>query len=167
MANDFAESRPGVRVVSMTPDEARAALRDVSKDGGTLAAQIITPWWYHPALGVITAVFVVAHALPGVWPVVAIAIGIIAIPVLTTTYASRFGVAVSKPAGPRGRRLLLVVLAVLVGGMALSLAFKVLELAPWWALVPAVITFAVTVILGRRYDDALRREIAAPSEIQR
>jgi hypothetical protein len=162
MASDFQDDRPDADPVSMTEVEARAALGEFAQDRATLAARIITPWWYHPALGVITGVFAGAHALPDGWPVVAIAAGIVAIPILSTTYARRYGVAVSKPAGPRGRRLMLAVLAVLVAGMASSLAFKFLGLEPWWGIIPAVITFVATIILGRRYDDALRQEIAVP-----
>jgi hypothetical protein len=161
MANDFDRDASDTPAPSMTQSEARAALGSLDEDGTALAARIVTPWWYHPALGVITGVFAGAHALPGAWPVIAIAIGIVAIPVLTTTYSRRYGVAVSKPAGPRGRRLLLAVLAVLIGAMLSSLAFKLVGLEPWWALVPAAITFSATVVLGRRYDAALREEIAA------
>lgn len=91
-----------------------------------------------------------------------IAIGIIALPVLTPARSSGHGVAVSKPAGPRSRRLLLAVLGVLVAAMLSSLAVKFLDLEPWWALLPAAITFAATVALGRRYDATLRDEIASP-----
>ena len=163
MANDFGEGAADADSPAMTQADARAVLGSLDADGTTLADRIVTPWWYHPALGVITAVFAGAHALPGAWPVIAIAIGIVAIPVLTTTYSRRYGVAVSKPAGPRGRRLMLAVLAVVVAAMLSSLAVKLLGLEPRWASIPAAITFAATVVLGRRYDAALRDEIASRS----
>ncbi len=90
-----------------------------------------------------------------------LALGVIAIPVLTATYSRRYGVAISKPAGPRSRRFLLLTLAVLLVGMVSSLAFKFLGIEPWWAFVPATIACVATIILGRRYDGALRRELAA------
>lgn len=143
--------------------QAQTTLDDITRDRERLATRIITPWWYHPALGLITSVFAAAHALPGVWPIAAITLGIIALPVLTTTYARVSGVVVTKPAGPRSRRLLIATLVVLVAAMSCSLAFKFLDVSPWWALVPAGVTFVATVVLGRRYDDALRQEIAAPT----
>ncbi|MFB2584533.1 hypothetical protein [Herbiconiux liukaitaii] len=164
MANDFSDDRPGTGSGGMTQDEARAALGELERDGGVLADRIVTPAWYHPILGLITAVLVGAQALPDAWPMIVIALAIVAIPVLTTTYTRRYGVAVSKPAGPRGRRLMLGLLAVLIAGMASTLALKLLGLEPWWALLPAAVTFLATVILGRRFDDALRQEITAPSE---
>ena len=163
MANHFDRDRPHDHSTPMTQDEARAALEDLEYDGATLAARIVTPTWYHPVLGVITAVFAGALALPGAWPVMAVATGIVAIPVLTPTYTRRYGVAVSKPVGPHSRRLLRVMIAVLIAAMMSALALKLLGIDPWWALVPAAITFATTVVVGRRYDDALRQEIAAPS----
>lgn len=142
--------------------QAVTALAELARDHERLATRIITPWWYHPALGLITAVFAGAHALPGVWPIAGITLGIMALPVLTTTYARVSGVVVTKPAGPRSRRLLIATLVVLVAAMSCSLAFKFLDVSPWWALIPAGVTFVATVVLGRRYDDALRQEIAAP-----
>lgn len=161
MANHFDGNGSDGHGVSISPEEARSALGAVAQDSARLADQIVTPWWYHPVLGVIVGVFVGAQALPGAWSVIMIALGIIAIPVLTVTYSRRYGVAISKPAGPRSRRLLLLALAVLLISMASSLAFKLVGLEQWWALVPATIACVATIILGRCYDDALRHELAA------
>lgn len=152
MANDFG---------GMTPAEARAALDDVAHDGRALAARLVTPWWYHPALGLIIGVFVIAQVLPGAWSIAAVALGIIAIPALTTTYARRYGVAISKPAGSRSRRLMLTALAVLVACMLSALGIRLSGLEPGWALIPVVVAFAATVFLGRRFDEALRQELSA------
>ncbi|AWB86352.1 hypothetical protein C3E77_06820 [Mycetocola zhujimingii] len=121
----------------------------------------MTPWWYHVALGAIVALFVASQAMPTAAMSVAIVLGIVALPVLTTVYSRRYGVSVSQPAGPRGRRLLLMTLGVLVAAMLSGVALKLAGIALSWVMVPAVLAFIVTVVLGRRYDDALRREIAA------
>jgi hypothetical protein len=165
MESHFEDPAPDRRPASSStsPSEAQTALDDMTRDQQHLAARIITPWWYHPALGLITAVFAGGHALPGAWPLGAIVLGIAAIPVLTTAYARTAGVVVTKPAGPRSRRLLLATLLVLVAAMSCSIAFKFLGVSPWWALIPAGVTFVATVVLGRRYDEALRQEIAAPT----
>jgi len=73
-------------------------------------------------------------------------------------YAQRTGVVVTKPAGPRSRRLLGTMLIVLIAAMACALLFKLTGASPLWGLAPAMVTFVTTVLLGRRYDDALRRE---------
>lgn len=162
MENHFEDRVSDSQPAPLSPAQAQSELEGMSRDGEKLAARVVTPWWYHSALGVITAIFAGAHALPGAWPMAAIIVGITAIPVLTTSYARKFGVVVTRPAGPRSKRLMLVTLAVLVAAMACSLAIKFLGLDPWLALIPAGITFTATVVLGRRYDDALRQEIAEP-----
>lgn len=162
MASHLGNQAPDNQARPPSQNQAQAALSDLGHDSQELAARIVTPWWYHPALGVITAIFAGAQALPGAWPMVLLVLGIVAIPILTTTYSHRFGVIVTKPAGPRSKRLLLATLGVLVTAMSSSLAFKFLNIDPWWALIPAGVTFAATVILGRRYDMALRQEVATP-----
>lgn len=157
------ESDEGMQIGARPdPAEARSALGDLDRDGAALAARIVTPWWYHPVLGAITALFAGAQALPGAGPIVAVTCGIVAIPVLMTTYARRYGVVTTKPAGPRSKRLMLITLVILLAAMASGLVIKVAGAEPLWALLSAAIAFVATVTLGRRYDDALRQEIAGP-----
>ena len=138
--------------------DARTALAHLDEDRAVLAQRIVTPRWYHPALGVITATFAGAHVLPRAGALIAIALGVVSIPALMSLYAQRTGVVVTKPAGPRSRRLLGTILIVLVAAMVCALLFKLSGVDPLWGLAPAMMTFVATVILGRRYDDALRRE---------
>ncbi|WP_162924936.1 hypothetical protein [Mycetocola zhujimingii] len=161
MENDFSGIDPPGRPVVPTSAEARDVLSLLDVDGSRLAERVVTPWWYHVALGAIVALFVASQAMPTAAMSVAIVLGIVALPVLTTVYSRRYGVSVSQPAGPRGRRLLLMTLGVLVAAMLSGVALKLAGIALSWVMVPAVLAFIVTVVLGRRYDDALRREIAA------
>lgn len=160
MENDFSGIDPASRRAVPTSAEARDVLSLLDVDGTRLAERVVTPWWYHVALGAIVALFVTSQALPTAAMSVPIVLGIVALPVLTTVYSRRYGVSVSQPAGPRGRRLLLMTLGVLVVAMLSGVALKFAGIAPWWVVVPAALAFIVTVILGRRYDDALRSEIA-------
>lgn len=136
--------------------DARGDSRD---DGSRLAARVVTPWWYHPALGVIVAAFAASPAFPGASGIWAVAIGIVLLPILTLTYNRRYGVSTTQPAGPRSKRLLLAMLAILILAMASTLSIKLLALSAWWVVAPAVVAFAATVVLGRRYDAALRDEL--------
>ncbi|TKJ99456.1 hypothetical protein PlfCFBP13513_08770 [Plantibacter flavus] len=165
MESHFEDAASDAPSGSRQAAEARIALDAMNRDGERLAARVITPWWYHPALGLITAVFAGAHALPDAWPLAAITLGILAIPVLTTSYARVAGVVVTKPAGQRSRRLLALTVVVLVVTMSTSVAFKFLDVSPGWALIPAGVMFVATVVLGRRYDAALRQEIATSGTI--
>jgi hypothetical protein len=143
-----------------SPSEAREILSDLSVDGSTLSQRVVTPWWYHLILGIIVAMLVGSQALPVAVSGVLLALGLVAIPVLTITYARRYGLSISQPAGPRSRRLLLTTLGILVLSMIANLTIKFIGAIPWWGLIPAAIAFTATLLLGRRYDDALRNEIA-------
>jgi len=157
MENDFGHA--GDQSERSEAAAAREALRQLQDDGSRLAARVVTPRWYHPALGAIVAAFAGSQALPGAAAIWIVAIGIVLLPLLTITYSRRYGVSITQPAGPRSKRLLLTTLTILILAMASSLAIKFLALSAWWGLVPAVVAFFATIALGRRYDDALRDEL--------
>lgn len=144
----------------LTADEARAALTDLGTDGARLAQRMVTPWWYHPALGVIVAVVVAAQSLRGSASAIVVALAVIAIPALLAAYRRRYGVSTTSPVGPRSRRLLLTMLGILLLAMAAGVVVKLSGSSPEWVLVPAALAGVATVLLGRRYDDALRGEVA-------
>lgn len=144
-------------------EEARAALADLDTDATQLAARLSTPWWYHLILGTMVAGAIGAQALPGVSSTVVIVLIIIGIPFLISAYTSRSGVSMTRPAGPRSTRMLLLILAVLAVLMGSVVLLKLGGMVSWWVLVPAVLGFAATVLLGRRYDAVLRSEISARS----
>lgn len=149
---------------SLRPAEAREALEQLHVDGACLAARVVTPWWYHPALGVIVAALAASQAFPVAAAIITVAIGISLLPVLTIVYARRYGLSPSRPAGRRSRLLLAATLGVLVAAMLASLAIRILSLSTWWVLVPAALAFCATIVLGRRYDDALRDEVGERAE---
>lgn len=167
MENDFGaddahdrDERPARAAGRPTADEARAALSDLDADGARLAQRLVTPWWYHPALGMVVAVVVGAQVLPGSASTIAVALAVIAIPALLLAYSRRYGVSTTSPVGPRSRRLLLAMLGVLVLAMVAGVLVKLSGSSPGWTLVPAALAGVATIVLGRRYDDALRGEVA-------
>jgi len=65
--------------------------------------------------------------------------------------------------GPRTRRLQIAV-GVLVGACILSsLVIMLAEASAGWALLPATAVFCGIIVLGRRYDAAMRSEMARGS----
>src|SRR5688572_10847683 len=48
---------------SDTPDGARASLNSVAAARAGLAGRLVTPWWYHPVLGLLVAQHVLAQGL--------------------------------------------------------------------------------------------------------
>lgn len=159
MENDLGAGGRGDSEARLTAAEARAALDGLGSDGAALAERIVTPAWYHPVLGGLVAAVVVGTALPGAASSIVLALGVIGMALLALEYRRRYGVLTTQPAGPRSRRLLAAMVAVMVACMGSSLVVKLAELPVWWMLVPALLAMVLTVVLGRRYDAALRREI--------
>lgn len=143
--------------------EARAALADLDADGARLADRVVTPWWYHPILALIVAVIVSSQALSGPGTVMILPLAIIALPILVIAYSRHSGVTVTQPAGPRSKRLLIVLVSLMIAAMASGVVLKLTGLSPGWVLIPAVLAAVATLVLGRRYDAALRAELARPS----
>lgn len=156
MENDGSSERPAAA-------EARQALDALDSDGARLARHLVTPWRYHVLLGLAVGAFGLSQALRGPESLILIAVGLAAIPVLVATSRRRQGVTVAAPAGPRGRRVLVGFIVVTVLVLGAGLAVKILDVSPWWGLVPATVGFVMTVISGRRYDAVLREEIAQAS----
>lgn len=162
MENDLPD-RPGAGAPSPTPEEARAALDSLGADAAQLAGRLESPWWYHLTLGTLVAAAICAQAVPGVLGLTVIALVIIWVPFLMQAYTSRYRISMTRPAGPRSRRMLLLIIAVLVLLMGAGLVLKLASLPLAWALLPAAAGFLTTVLLGRRYDVVLRAEITDPS----
>lgn len=147
----------------VTPDAeaARAALSGLDGDNVRLAERVVTPWWYHPVLGAVVAGVALSSALPTSATAAVIALCVVVLFLLPVVYRRRYGVWVSEPAGPRSRRVYLVLLAIIVAGVVGGFLLGMLGVV--WALVPAGVLFAAVVLLGRRYDVALRADLAVAS----
>jgi hypothetical protein len=161
MENDFVD-RADAAATPPSPAEARAALADLRAVDAGLAERVVTPAWYHPTLGAIVAAIVCTQAIGSPVRLVFLPMALFALPLLVVVYRRRYGVWVSGPAGPQSRRLQQVLLAVLlvVFGCALLIGLTPVDYS--WVLLPAVIAFVAPIVLGRRYDDAMRRELASP-----
>jgi uncharacterized membrane protein len=147
----------------VTPAEARAALDHLDGDGVRLADAVFTPSWYHPILGLLVAGLVCAPALPPWGSLVVLAIAVLGCVLLASVYRRRSGVSTVTPTGPRSRSLLILFAAILVLAMILGAVIGFTDASPWWAVLPASVAFAAAVVLGRRYDAALRSELAGPA----
>lgn len=159
MESEFLEERDD-STDRASAERARELLESVGTDGARLAAALVTPWWYHPLLGAIIAMLVAAQVLPGAIGMTCIVIGLVALALLPQFYARRYGVSVSKPAGQRSRGLLFVFVGLTVAVMAAGLMLKLAELDPVWVLLPMAIACVGSILIGRRYDAALRQELA-------
>lgn len=158
------DSRPEDGAAPLTAAQARDALAGLSGDSASLAERVVTPPWYHPALGLIVAAFIGTQAVPGPWSMIVLAVGAAMLALLVAVYRRRYGVWVSQPAGRASRAVLWAVIASYLVLFAAGTAIKLAQLPLWWVLVPAAIGFVLTIVLGRRYDALLRGDIAGQQE---
>jgi hypothetical protein len=138
------------------------ALNIIAETRAAAADRLITPWWYHPIFGLLLADYVLGVSL-GTTPakLTASLVFIAASLALATTYRRLTGVWVSGfDAGPAGRwakALGALVGIAALGGWAIASWTQVTW--PVWCL--AVLALAGGVVLGRRFDSALRAQLRA------
>lgn len=146
------------------PYDPRDALSDVAATRASVADRLVTPWWYHPALGVILAALVLGgtfdiHDAIRLPVLLACAIGIGA---LVGAYQRTTGLWVDvRNLGPTSMRWWAAHLAMVAVIVGISLLPSIADVTlPVWlaALLPLVILVG-TIVLGRRLDDALRADI--------
>jgi hypothetical protein len=128
-----------------------------------VADRLVTPAWYHPILGLLVAGYIVALSLGGtVVRSLAIVLFITACGALAGAYRRRTGVWVSGFKAGRASRWA-VALGLLIGGLTMTGLFIGFG---WfgstglvWLL--AAVGFVATIVLGRRFDVALRSQLRA------
>ena len=143
-------------------NEAAEQLAAIAEARSSVADRLVTPWWYHPILGLLFAGYLVGLSL-GSNPVrfVTVVLFFAGCAALAYVYRRMTGVWVSGfEAGRAGRWA--TGIAVLVGATILT-AWSVAEYTalrwPVWTL--AVVVFVGSVVLGRRFDSALRAQLRA------
>jgi hypothetical protein len=133
-----------------------AALAAIARQRQDAAERLVTPWWYHPALGVLIGGLIAVQGthstvLKSVVPIAAMA----GVGVLVAAYKRRTGLWVSgHRRGAPGRWTAALVVGYLAA-FAVAAGFGSLA-----ASIPAAVFVALfTIVVGRGFDEALRREI--------
>jgi hypothetical protein len=144
-------------------NNAAEQLAAITTARAAVADRLITPWWYHPILGLLLAGYVLGMGLGNTAYKLAAAVLFVAGgSALANAYRRLTGVWVSGlDAAGRARRWA-IGMAALVGVIAVTAwligAWTDLRW-PVWTL--AAVAFAGTVVLGRRFDSALRVQLRA------
>jgi len=146
----------------LSPQEAQAALAAVQESRSDMAHRLITPWWYHPVLGVLMGGLITVATIGVRFPVL---IGVIAlyaagILALMTAYRRKARVWLTGfDGGPKSRRsltfLLVALLAVTVAGSVFSMGLEI----RWTALLTGLAIAVTVTFWGRHYDTVLRAEL--------
>ena len=135
-------------------------LDSLDADATQLASRLVTPWWYHVLLGAVAALAISSLSILGLSPAAVVPLVVIWMPFMLTAYTTRWRVSISRPAGRRHRRTLLLYVVVIGVILAFAVLLTITSLSRWWGVLPTAAGFAATVLLGRRYDAVLRAEVA-------
>lgn len=150
----------------MAPREARAALEAVADSRAEMADRLVTPWWYHPTLGILLgglmAVIGVGVPTAVFWASMVLYFG--GILALAGAYRRMTGIWVDGfGIGPRSRRsatrLGATAIALALVGAVFGLGFDL----PWVPVGCGVVLAAVMTVWGRRFDTILRDELREPA----
>lgn len=126
------------------------------------ADRLITPWWYHPILGLLTAGYFVAITLGGlVGTLIALPVFIVGLVLLVSNYKKRTGVWISGFAAGRASRWAFGLACVLVAAVLAAFVLHALRGLVWPVWVAAAVTFVAVNCFGRLFDTTLRTSLRA------
>jgi hypothetical protein len=145
----------------LDPQAARAALDAIDESRSDMADRLITPWWYHPVLGLLVGglVTVATAGIPFTALMGVIAVYAVGLTLLVTAYRRKARVWVGFwDGGPKSRRsaalLLAVLLVITVVGAAVGIGMEIRWVAPVTGLAVA----ATMTLWGRHLDTIMRAE---------
>lgn len=143
-------------------NDAAANLAVIAQARAAVADRLITPWWYHPLVGLLLAGYVLGVSLgpTGVKMLVAL-LFMGACLALATVYRRLTGVWVSGFDAGRASRWAYALGALVGVVVAAGWAIAHWSGLAWPAYCLAAVAFAGTVVLGRRFDTALRAQLRA------
>lgn len=140
--------------------EAREALAAVESARSNAADRLVTPWWYHPVLGLLAAVFVVAYTIGGTVVMVSVAVVYFAgLGILMGTYKKKTGLWINGLTAGKASwwtvPLMLIMLICIVGAYYLHTEQGI----SWPAWVAGVIVFSAVNFFGWKFDVTLRAQL--------
>jgi hypothetical protein len=138
-----------------SPEEALAALDVVDQANADLAKRLVTPWWYHPILGLIEAMLVLSFAMPIPLRLAVVAVAVAGVGLLVSAYKRLTGLGVSSRYAALARGWVLGLVAIVLA--AIGVVVLVDQLVVTVAL--AVLVLVATVVFGRRADVAIRTRL--------
>lgn len=148
--------------------DAVTALGDTTAARCRMAERVITPWWYHPVLGLAQAAFVLVLAWTSTLGILVGAAGILGVALaLKSVYQRTTGIWIGPDQlGPRSGRWFWALIALVLVVDALALFVWDTETSEGVVATGSAAVLLGTVLLGRTMDARLREEIrsgAAPA----
>lgn len=133
-------------------------LADVAAARAAAADRLVTPWWYHLTLGLMLAAYVVGLTLGGVLLDLVVLLAFLGgVLLLVQAYRRTTGVWVDGlQSGPARRWSFAMGGSVFVVAVAAVVVPRLTDTV-WPMYVLAALLVPVTVVLGHRFDEAVRR----------
>ncbi|ALV46161.1 hypothetical protein MB46_12365 [Arthrobacter alpinus] len=145
---------------NQTHEDAAAALAAVSAAQSDAAARLVTPWWYHPALGLLAAVFVVAYTIGGTVIMVGVAVVyVLGIGILMGAYKEKTGLWINGLKAGKASWWTVPLVLLMIICMIGAYYFHAEKGIDWPAWVAGAIVFVAVNVFGRLFDGALRTQL--------
>ncbi|MFG1924699.1 hypothetical protein [Cryptosporangium sp. NPDC048952] len=143
-------------------DNAAEQLAAINEGRAAAADRLVTPRWYHPVLGILVAGYTVAYSLGNtIVRLVGVLLFLAACVVLMRTYRNITGVWVSGHKAGRASRWAYAMGGLIGVGLAGGLAIGYFTDLRWPVWVIAAVLFVGTIVLGNRFDQAVRAQLRA------
>lgn len=140
--------------------EARQALAAVDGARSDAADRLVTPWWYHPVLGLLAAVFVVAFSIGGTWVMVGVAVAyFVGIGILVGAYKKKTGVWINGLRAGRASWWTLPLMVIMITGMGGAYYLHAELGLDWPGWLAGTVVFIAVNVFGGIFDRALRAEL--------
>jgi MFS family permease len=150
------------------PHEAAAALESIDESRAVVADRLVTPAWYHPVLGLLAGGLITSAEAHRWWVFLsALVVYAVGCGVLVSSYRKLTGIWVSGlRRGPAGRVSLWLMAGLYADAGLAALLDLALGLRGAF-VVGGVVAVGLVVVLGRRFDEALRTELRAGERLAR
>lgn len=139
---------------------ARESLAEIGRARSDVALRLVTPWWYHPVLGLLVAGLVLAVALGS--PVVVIVAALLCclgMGILVGAYKEKAGVWISGLRAGKASWWACLLMAVYLLCLLAAVVPGRLGGLSWPAWLAAAVLTVATVVIGRRFDETLRVQL--------
>lgn len=149
-------------------NDPQAQLDAIAGAGSAMARRLYTPWWYHPAIGLLLTALILALGLaPSSILAMVTVLVLVSMAAIIAAYRRITGVALigkdgtTGTASPRMRGLQIGVSLVFALGFAVVAIIRfALDGSPAWLVVAIAAAMPVAyTLLGRAYDRALRTHL--------
>lgn len=140
--------------------EARAALNAIAGARANAANRLTTPWWYHPILGLLAAVFVVSYTIGGVAVMLIVSIVYFGgLGILMGVYKKKTGMWINGLTAGKASWWTLPLVVIMIASMGGAYYLHAERGLDWPAWMAGMVVFLAVNIFGRRFDVALRKQL--------